>query len=223
MVEEMTPSELSAAARRMSFEELMEQCAPFIDGMVRRWSGIPGLEREDLRQEALVKLWWAQQRYRRSRGSFLNYAKCVIDNRMGSLLKVKARAHQQVLALSCYQCGHSRPPASRGGTCPDCGGTTWAAVRGHQPLSLDRPVGEAEGATLADYLESPDDYDAVEDALFLEQFRETAQRVVEGTDDWADRRDLRWLAEDRGLSEAEYHASVVRPTLKTGRRAARDE
>lgn len=73
---------------------------------------VPGLDPDDVRQEALVALWMACREYDRDRGPFPPFARLVVRRRMADLLEHAAR--QKRTARVAYEVDPPAPDQSEG-------------------------------------------------------------------------------------------------------------
>lgn len=73
-------------------------------GLAKDWH-LPGGDADDVRQEALIGLWIATQKWNRDRGSFPPFARLVIQRRLTSLLRSALRERNNVLTSSKRVCG----------------------------------------------------------------------------------------------------------------------
>lgn len=83
---------------------------PDVRGGIERWRGlalaltrgfsIPGADRSDLEQEALIALWTATRDYRPGLGSFSNFATIVIKRQLATKVKAATRLKHQPLTNS---------------------------------------------------------------------------------------------------------------------------
>ena len=63
---------------------------PIALAIAREWR-IPGLDPDDVRQEALVALWEAARKYDKTKGTFPPFARLVVKRRLSTLLQAATR------------------------------------------------------------------------------------------------------------------------------------
>jgi RNA polymerase sporulation-specific sigma factor len=81
----------------MSAGSLYAQHRNLAEAISREWR-IPGLDRDDLSQEAQIGLWVAARSWRRERNaSFKNFARLVIKRRLATILKAALREKHRPL------------------------------------------------------------------------------------------------------------------------------
>lgn len=172
---------LTEQVKGMAEEELLRQCAPLISRVISHWR-IPGLDRDDLRQEASLKLLWAQWSFDPSRGrQFLGYAQQAMENRMRTLYQQHA-VRSGTVVIRCRSCGFETDPGTRyvNPPCPTCGARGQHAwqPRADKATVVFSSLPNAEPA--GTFIDAMEDDDIVQRLLDDDLTAPAARRIMAG-------------------------------------------